>query len=149
MTEPRDPQARAYYDDLARRCADQPWVTIVPMGREVGNVELNVFQSAADVVMQRGLRKGYGMWVSDALWKRRAVVTGGAPGLREQVVNGETGIVAESPAEFEDAVVKLLDDRPLAERLGDGGRRLVKDKFLITRYLRDYLNVLNELHGSA
>jgi trehalose synthase len=89
------------------------------------------------------------MWVSDALWKRRPVVTGGAPGLREQVIDGETGIVAQVPSDFEDAVVRLLDDPALGKRLGEGGHDLVKRKFLITRYLRDELKVLNELHGSA
>jgi glycosyltransferase involved in cell wall biosynthesis len=82
------------------------------------------------------------MWVSDALWKRRPCVVASAPGLCEQVVNGETGIVAETTEEFAAAVLHLLEDQGLAERYGENGRRRVADRFLITRYLRDYLCVL-------
>jgi trehalose synthase len=145
-TEPQDPQGRATYDDLARRCADEQSVFVLGMRGDFGNVELNVFQRAASVVMQRGLRKGFGLWVSDALWKGRPVVTGAAPGLTQQVIDGQTGLVAREPADFEALCERLLAQPALGARLGDAGRRHVTERFLITRYLRDQLRVLNELH---
>jgi trehalose synthase len=148
-TEPQDPAARACYDELARRCADLGHVFVLSMVRELGNVELNVFQRAASVVLQRGLRKGFGLWVSDALWKEKPVVVGPAPGLLEQVIDGKTGLVADTNAEFEHAIGKLLSEPDLAHRLGEAGRRHVAERFLITRYLRDYLQMLDELHRSA
>lgn len=148
MTEPQDAAGRAAYDELARRCADEHSVFIVSVGNDVGNVEINVFQRAASVVMQKGLRKGYGLWVSDALWKERPAVVAPAPGLLEQVIDGETGLVAHDTAGFVDAVGKLLADPRSAAKLGRNGRARVADKFLITRYLRDYLKILNELHRS-
>jgi len=148
-TEPQDPAGRAAYEDLVRRCAGEDHVFVLPMVRELGNVEINVFQRAASVIMQRGLRKGFGLWVSDALWKGQAVVVGPALGLLEQVIDGGTGLVAETEQQFEDAIARLLDDRDLARRLGENGREHVSARFLITRYLRDYLRVLNELHRSA
>lgn len=147
-TEPTDPQGRACYDALARRCADEDGVFILNTGAELGNVELNVFQRAASVVMQKGLRKGYGLWVSDALWKERPVVVAPVPGLTEQVIDGETGLVADGTAGFADAVSRLLLDRDLAAKLGENGRRYVAERFLITRYLKDYLQILNALHKS-
>jgi trehalose synthase len=147
-TEPQDPAARASFDDLSRRCADEGYVHVIEVGHKIGNVEFNVFQRAASVVMQRGLRKGYGMWVSDALWKQRPVVCGGAPGLREQVVHGETGLVAEQPPDFTAYAGDILADPSLGERLGRNGRRRVADRFLITRYLRDQLVLLSELNRS-
>ena len=145
-TEPQDPAGRATYDDLARRCADEQSVFVLGMRGDFGNVELNVFQRAASVVMQRGLRKGFGLWVSDALWKARPVVAGAAPGLIQQVIDGQTGLVARQPADFDAHCGRLLADRALGEQLGEAGRRHVTERFLITRYLRDQLRILNELH---
>jgi len=145
-TEPQDPQGRSCYEDLARRCVDESRIFVLNMGNEIGNVEVNVFQRAADVVIQKGLRKGFGMWMSDALWKERPCVVAPAGGLQEQVIDGETGIVAATNAEFARAILTLLKDRGLAAKYGENGRRHVAQRFLITRYLRDYLTVLNELH---
>lgn len=144
-TVPQDPAGRAAYDELARRCHDEPQAFIVS-GSEVGNVELNVFQCAASVVMQKGLRKGFGLWVSDALWKKRPCVVAPSGGLCEQVIDRETGLVATSTDEFAVAISSLLEDQATARKYGENGRRLVADRFLITRYLRDYLEILNELH---
>ena len=100
----------------------------------------------ASVVVQKGLRKGFGLWVSDALWKERPCVVAPTGGLPEQVIDGETGIIARTTQEFAEAVSKLLDDPELARNLGRSGRQHVADRFLITRYLRDYLLILGELH---
>jgi len=147
-TEPHDPAARACYDELARRSVAEDSVFVLSMGNDVGNVELNVFQRAASVVVQKGLRKGFGLWVSDALWKQRPVVVMPAGGLEAQVIDGKTGLVARSADEFTEDIARLLEDRELARRYGENGRRHVADHFLMTRYLKDYLQVLNELHRS-
>ncbi|MBF6600627.1 MAG: glycosyltransferase [Dehalococcoidia bacterium] len=146
MTDPQDPPARACYEELARRTNDEPDVFVLSMGNELGNVELNVFQRVADVNMQRGLRKGFGMWISDALWKRRACVVAPNGGLTEQVIDGETGLVAESTDEFAAAISRLLDAPETAARFGARGRERVARQFLITRYLRDSLEILTTLH---
>ena len=88
------------------------------------------------------------MWVSDALWKRRPTVVAPVSGLQEQVIDGETGIVASTQREFSEAIATLLENRGLAEEYGENGRRHVARRFLITRYLRDYLEILNEQHRS-
>jgi trehalose synthase len=86
------------------------------------------------------------MWVSDALWKRRPVVVGPQAGLREQVIDGETGLVAHTTEECAEAIVRLMQNPDFAARLGENGRRHVSERFLITRYLRDELTILGELH---
>lgn len=145
FTEPQDEAARACYDELARLSLDEDDMFVITPANEIGNVEINVFQSAASVVIQKGLRKGYGMWVADALWKRRPCVVAPAPGLQEQVIDGVTGIIARTTEEFAAGIARLLEDRELAAQYGDRGRRHVADRFLITRYLRDYLKILTQL----
>jgi trehalose synthase len=145
-TEPQDPQGRSCFEELAGRTQGEPEAFIVSAGSEIGNVELNVFQRSASVVIQKGLRKGFGLWVSDALWKERACVVAPAGGLADQVIDGHSGIVARTTDEFADAVIGLLDDPALAERLGKHGHEHVAEHFLITRYLRDCLRILDDLH---
>src|SRR4029079_340791 len=94
----------------------------------------------------KGLRKGFGLWVSDALWKERACVVAPAGGLGDQVIDGHSGVVARTTDEFADAVIRLLDDPALAQRLGKHGHEHVAEHFLITRYLRDCLRILDDLH---
>lgn len=145
-TEPQDPQGRACFEELSRRTQSEPQAYIVWTGREIGNVELNVFQRSASVVIQKGLRKGFGLWVSDALWKERPCVVAPAGGLADQVIDGDSGVVARTTEEFAAAVIHLLDDPGLARRLGKHGRQHVADHFLITRYLRDCLRILDDMH---
>jgi trehalose synthase len=145
-TEPQDPQSRACFEELAKRCNSETSAFVVSEGREVGNVELNVFQRAASVIVQKGLRKGFGLWVSDALWKRRPCVVTPAGGLQEQVIDGKTGLVVHSSEEMADAIAHLLENQGTAAKYGENGRRHVAEHFLITRYLRDYLQILNELN---
>ncbi|HYM15681.1 MAG TPA: glycosyltransferase [Dehalococcoidia bacterium] len=149
LTEPQDPPSRACYEDLAARTHDEPDAFIVPVGRPLGDVEINAFQRAASVMVQKGLRKGFGLWISDALWKAKPCVVAPVCSLPEQVVDGETGLYAETTEEFASAIELLLSDPPLAAKLGENGRRHVANRFLITRYLRDYLQILNALHRAG
>ncbi len=146
FTEPQDDGSRACYDELVRLSLGEDDVFVITPANEIGNVEINVFQSAASVVIQKGLRKGYGMWIADALWKRRPCVVAAEPGLQEQVIDGVTGIVARTTGEFAGGIARLLDDRELAAQYGERGHQHVAERFLITRYLRDYLKILTQLH---
>jgi len=148
-TEPADPPARACYDELARRAGEEGRIFVVSHSYEVGNVEINVFQRAADVVLQKGLRKGFGMWMSDALWKERPCIVAPQAGLTAQVIDGKTGLVRETTQGFADGISELLENRELARQYGESGRRHVAERFLITRYLRDYLHILNDLHRGS
>ena len=146
---PEEPLARASFDEVARRAMDYTGVSVLSSLNEVGNVEMNAFQRAANVILQKDLRRGFGLWVSDALWKERPVVAAPRTGLLEQVIDGETGFLAESTEDFSRRVVALLEDRSLAARLGAGGRRHVRENLLITRYLSDYLRLLGRLTGAS
>jgi trehalose synthase len=142
---PEDAASIAYFDETVRKSMEYSDVHILRGVSEVGNVEVNACQRAADVVIQKGLRKGFGIWISDAQWKERPVVTARTGGLSQQVLDGETGLLAENTEEFIDRVGRLLEDRELARRLGKGGHQHVAEQFLITRYLADELRLLTDL----
>lgn len=146
---PQDAAGIAYFDETVRRSMQYPDVQILRGVSEVGNVETNAFQRAADVVIQTGLRKGFGLWISDAQWKRRPVVSARAGALAQQVKDGETGFLADEPEQFAGRVTSLLQDRQLAERIGAAAHNHVADHFLITRFIADELRLLAGLTRHA
>lgn len=142
---PADPTSIAYFDETVNKSMDDDDVHILRGVSEVGNVEVNAFQRAADVVIQKGLRKGFGIWVSDAQWKERPVVTARTGGLAQQVLDGETGFLGASTDEFAERTTRLLKDRELAQQLGRAGHQHVRKHFLITRFIVDELRLLTDL----
>jgi trehalose synthase len=147
MHPPEDPASIAYFDQTVRQSMEYSDVHMLRGVSEVGNVEANAFQRAAAVVIQKGLRKGFGIWIADAQWKGRPVVTARAGGLAQQVIDGETGFLADNTDEFADRVGRLLLDHELAGRLGRAGHEHVRRHFLLTRFLADELRLLAGLTG--
>ncbi len=150
MHPPEDPDSITYFDQVVRRATEDVDVHILRGvsergGSQIGNVEANAFHRGASVVIQTGLRKGFGIWISEAQWKERPVVTARAGGLVQQVIDSETGFLAGSDAEFAEHVAHLLSDRELAERIGKAGRRHVTEQFLLTRFIADELRLLTDL----
>jgi trehalose synthase len=107
--------------------------------------EVNAFQHVADVAIQKSIREGFGLIVSETLWKGTAIVAGRAGGIPLQLGDGVGGILAKTQGEFVEAVSKLLRSPALAKELGTAGRARVKEKFLLPRLLRDHLALVDEL----
>jgi trehalose synthase len=112
---------------------------------DVGNVEINVVQRSSRAMMQRALQRGFGIWLSDALWKQTPVVGARMGGIPKQVVHGRTGYLADSNEEFAGFLLSLLAEPEKAREIGAAGRRHVAENFLICRFLADYLHLLREM----
>ena len=111
----------------------------------VGPTEVNAFQRASDVVIQKSIREGFGLTASEAMWKGRPVIVGRAGGLRLQVQDGVTGYLVDSPDQCAGRALELLQDPELASKMGETGREVVRDKFLTIRELTEYLELLGSL----
>ncbi len=103
------------------------------------DLEINALVRASTVVVQKSIREGFGLTVSEALWKKKPVVGGAVGGIKLQIVNGFTGFLVHSPEGAAERIAQLLRDRKLRERLGENGYLHVKQNFLVTRNLKDYL----------
>jgi trehalose synthase len=136
----------AYFERVVGRASELPDVHILSNLDDVGNVEINVVQRASAVMMQRALQRGFGIWLSDALWKETPVVGAPMGGIPKQVIDGRTGYLAESDAEFADCLFTLLTDREKARELGAAGRQHVAENFLVCRFLADYLRLLGDMN---
>jgi trehalose synthase len=142
-----DPDTRKYFQRVADYAGGDCDVYLLANLVGIGNVEVNAFQRAATVVVQNSIREGFGLTVSEALWKGRPVVAGNVGGIPLQIIYGKTGYLVNTVQEVANRIVYLLQHPQVAERMGKAGMEHVRHNFLATRYLRDYLKVLNRLSG--
>jgi trehalose synthase len=108
-------------------------------------VQINAFQRHADVVLQKSIREGFGLTVSEALWKGRPVVGGRAGGIVLQIRDGYDGYLVDSVEDCAARTIDLLADPVGADAMGAQGREHVRANFLATRELEDWLQLLTEL----
>jgi trehalose synthase len=142
-----DPEGWDWYERTVRRAGEDFDIHVLSNLNGVGNVEVNAFQRAARVVIQKSLREGFGLVVSEALWKGRPVVAGNVGGIPMQIADGETGFLVNTPEECVEKLLFLLRDPEAADRMGARGVEHVRQNFLTTRYLRDYLRIFAKLGG--
>jgi len=102
---------------------------------------VNALQRRAAVVLQKSIREGFGLTVAEAMWKGTAVIGGNAGGIRYQIKDGENGFLVSSIEEAADRIVQLLKDEELRRTLGKAAKETVRTRFLLTRYLEDYLDL--------
>jgi trehalose synthase len=110
-----------------------------------GNVQINAFQRAAEVVIQKSLREGFGLTVAEGLWKSRPVIGGRAGGIVLQIRDGEDGFLVDSIDECAKRTVELLADPAKADAMGEAGREHGRRNFLATRELEDWLTLFGSV----
>ncbi|MEX0873422.1 MAG: glycosyltransferase [Actinomycetota bacterium] len=140
-----DPEGLVLYDELLRERGDDRDLLILSNFQQVGNTTINCFQRAANVVIQKSIREGFGLTVSEAAWKGKPVLGGRAGGITLQVEDGRTGYLIDSVEECASRTIELLENPELAESMGEAGRELVREKFLTTRELGDWLKLFGDL----
>ena len=113
----------------------------------VGNIEVNAFQTLSNVIVQKSIREGFGLVVSESLWKGTAVVAGRAGGIPLQMADGACGFLADSVEECATALVDLLRNPARARELGARGRERVREHFLMPRLVLNDLRLMQELLG--
>jgi len=144
-----DPEGYHYYQKTAERAAAMPGVLLLTNVDGIGNLGVNAFQRAADVVVQKSIREGFGLTISEALWKSKAVVAGNVGGIPLQVDDGINGYLVDGVEECAERMVELLNDPKKRERFGRSGRAKVKKKFLTPRHLEDYLDLFQRFSESG
>jgi trehalose synthase len=142
-----DPEGWRYFELSARHAGDDPSIHFLINAYGVGNVEVNAVQSASTVVLQKSIREGFALTVSEAMWKGRPVVATNVGGIPLQVVSGETGYLVSTTLDTVSRTGDLLADTALADKLGMAGRERVRQFFLMSRDLDDYLQLFTRLRA--
>jgi trehalose synthase len=140
-----DPEAWHFLELAQEHRDDDPDIHILTNLQDVGPVAVNAFQRASDVVVQKSIREGFGLTVSEAMWKDRPVIGGNVGGIRLQIENGISGFLVDDVPSCTARMVELLRDEDLRTRLGRAGRDRVHERFLTIRELTDYVTLLASL----
>lgn len=140
-----DPEGWRVYGEIESRVREEPDCFLLSDQMGVASHEVNAFQRVADVVIQKSIREGFGLIVSETLWKGTAVVAGRAGGIPLQLEDGVSGRLASGTDEFAAVVRELLEDPVRARSFGAAGARRVHERFLMPRLLLDQLTLLGAL----
>jgi trehalose synthase len=140
-----DPEGWEIYRQLEQEARADPEIHLLTNLNGVGNVEINALQRLSDVVVQKSSREGFGLVVSEALWKGTPVVAGRAGGIPLQMADGVGGTLVEDTTQCAQAIAALLADPEQARALGARGRARVREHFLIPRLVLNELALIAEL----
>jgi|CXWL01.1.fsa_nt_gi trehalose synthase len=144
-----DPEGWSYYERIIEEARDDPDIHVASNFTGIGNLEVNAFQSASSVVIQKSIREGFGLVVSETLWKGTPVVAGRTGGIPLQMADGEGGFLISREEDWVPRIDALLADREEARRVGALGRERVRQNFLITRLLEDELALMAEMRPAG
>jgi trehalose synthase len=145
-----DPEGWDYYNRTVSYAAGDPDIYILSNLNNVGSVEVNAFQVHSAVTMQKSTKEGFGLTVTEALWKTRPVVASRVGGIVAQIQDGETGWLVDphEPSATANACLDILGDPAAARQRALRGKEYVRRNFLMPRLLRDWLVLLNKLDGN-
>jgi trehalose synthase len=143
-----DPEGWEYYNRTVEHAAGDSDIYILSNMNNVGAVEVNAFQVHSQALIQKSIKEGFGLTVTEALWKGRPIVAGRVGGIVAQIDDGETGWLVGSVDECALACVEILRDPVEARTRALKGKELVRRRFLTPRLLRDWLVLFNMLAGN-
>lgn len=142
-----DPEGEVVLRDVRAAAEGDPDIHVLASGH-YSDRTINALQTGADIVIQKSLREGFGLTVTEAMWKAKPVIGGNTGGIRLQLLNHRTGFLVDTPEGAALRIRYLLADRRRMREIGQNARELVRQNFLITRHLREYLTVMVSLqHG--
>jgi trehalose synthase len=140
-----DPEGWQFFNSTLEYAGGDPDIKILNNMNNVGAIEVNAFQSQADVLIQKSTREGFGLTVSEALWKARPFIGGDVGGIPLQIEDGRTGYLVSTPEECAERALRILRDPEHGKQLGRAGKEHVRLHFLTPRLLRDWLRILGDL----
>ncbi|HEX6121634.1 MAG TPA: glycosyltransferase [Ktedonobacterales bacterium] len=138
-----DPEGAHYYELTLAHAGSDPDIHILMNTH--GEREVNAFQRHASVIVQKSLREGFGLTVTEGLWKARPVVGSNVGGISLQITDGVTGYLVETVAQTVSRVLDVLRDPSAAAAMGQRGHEVVRHQFLSTANLGNYLRLFNQL----
>lgn len=139
-----DPEGETVYREARRFAGKDPGIIFYT---EQNDAMVNAIRTISAVVIQKSIREGFGLTVTEAMWKEKAVVGGDAVGIRAQITDGENGFLVSSPAEAARVVIRLINDPALSRTMGKNAHRTVIERFLMPRYILEHVRLYSEVAG--
>jgi len=152
ITAKDDPEAVTFVKKVERARKSDEHIFLFSDPAVLDDISNDMFVSAlltaSDVIIQKSLREGFGLTMTEAMWKAKPLIAGDTVGGRMQVVSGQTGFIVHSPAEVAETAVLLLEDSIRAKHIGHAAKESVREKFIITRYILDHLHLYEGMQKS-
>ncbi|MGH2984119.1 MAG: glycosyltransferase [Solirubrobacterales bacterium] len=142
-----DPEGWEFFQRTYEYAGGDPDIKILNNLNNVGAIEVNAFQSQSDVVMQKSIREGFGLTVTEALWKGRPTIGGDVGGIPLQIVDGQDGYLVSNSKDAAQRSIEILSDPELGRRLGRAGKERTRERFLTPRLLLDWLRIFTALES--
>ena len=135
-----DPEGEAILNEVKEYAGNDPDILILLLPAD-SHLVINALQRLSDVILQKSIKEGFGLTVSEAMWKEKPVIGGAVGGIPLQIVHGVTGFVVYSVEGAAFRIRQFLNDPDMARRMGQRGKDYVRNNFLLTRQIRDYLSL--------
>ncbi len=141
-----DPEGIEVFEEVKEQAKDDPDIHILMMPHN--NIEVNALQRLSTVILQKSLKEGFGLTVAEALWKSKPVVASNVGGIPLQIKHKYSGLLCHSVEGAAFAIKQLLNNPGYAKKLGESGREHIKNNYLLTRHLKEYMLLFLSLyHG--
>jgi trehalose synthase len=135
-----DPEGEAILNEVRDYASDDPDILILLLPPD-NHMEINAIQRMSDIILQKSIKEGFGLTVSEAMWKEKPVIGGAVGGIPLQIVHGVTGFVVYSVEGAAYRIRQYLNNPEMAKEMGHTGKEYVRNNFLLTRQIRDYLSL--------
>jgi len=139
-----DPEGQQVLEEVQEKAKSDPDIHILLLPQD--DITVNALQRASDVIVQKSLKEGFGLTVAEALWKGKPVVASAVGGIPLQITHKYSGLLCRSIDGAAFSIKQLLNSPKYAKKLGENGREHIKNNFLITRHLRDYILLFLSLY---
>lgn len=136
-----DPEGPAVLEEVKKHAAEDPDIHILLLP-PFSDIKINALQRAADIIIQKSLKEGFGLTVTEGLWKGKPVIAGAVGGITMQIQNGVNGYLVNSIEGTAYRIRQLLHHPLMAVKMGQYAREYVRHNFLLTRHIRDYLSIM-------
>lgn len=140
-----DPEGQQIFDEVKKHANGDKNIFLLSNQDGVNDREVNAFQTYSDVIIQKSTKEGFGLTVSEALWKETPVIGGNVGGIPTQIEDGKDGFLVNNVEECAEKMIFLVQNKGLAHEMGKRGREVVRQHFLLPRLLRDELKLIEKL----
>jgi len=140
-----DPEGIQWLEKVKSYAGDDPNIHILSNLDGVADLEVNAFQRVSDIVIQKSIREGFGLTVTEALWKETPVIGGNVGGIKLQIEDGVNGFLVDNTDETVEKILYLLKNPKIAKEMGKKGREKIKREFLLIHHVEKYLELFKIL----
>lgn len=141
-----DPEGWKIYEETKRVVGNDPDIhLILSNDPKTNDINVNSIQRLSNIIIQKSLKEGFGLVVTEAMWKERPVIGGNTVGIRMQIEDGKNGLLVSSIEECAERIVFLLQNKDKANKLGENAKESVRKNFLLPRFMCDHLRVYEKV----